>query len=87
MTLFGISHPLLGKDNGCMAGMSKVGNSKTIYKKQRLYHPIRNWGHRGYVPPSFQRLGQSALFVQLVVLLENFENAKMNRKIRASSDL
>ena len=45
------------------------------------------WGHREHVPPTFQRLGHSVPFrAILVALLENFENAKMNRKMDVFGD-
>ena len=57
----------------------KAGNGYT--------HGRRNWGHRGYVStPLFKDSCKVPLSCNLVALLENIENAQMNRKIDIFSE-
>ena len=51
------------------------------------HHGCRKRGDRGHEPPTFQRLVANCSFLcNLVVVLESFENAKMDRKTRVSGD-
>ena len=62
-------------------------HSSELMLRHPCQHGRRNWGHRGHVSPNFSNIRAKCSFsCNLVALLENFGNAKMNRKIRVSCD-
>ena len=53
---------------------------------QQFYPWMWEPGAQGHVPPLFEDSGKVPLLYKLACLLENFENANINRKINRTSE-